>query len=199
MAAAYPIQTSSTLGPLGVMHSFPVSERKIERRTPRYFSEVQALDAEGAGRMLEVTRDLVGRSKSLVDYVDRNRREARMSGIETIAIELSAILEGGRLLSMEDALEDAIRTGKRPEITIDGFSKLRRTEYLVGEIDHAIESYVKTPVGERGLGLRVPMQVGAGATLSDIPTSLLILGVIGAGAILTVVILAIMKVSEKKQ
>jgi hypothetical protein len=183
--------------PPGVMHDFPVSERAVQRRTPRYFSEVQTLDVEGAQRMLGVTRDLIARATALVDHVDRNRHEARLSGVETIAIELSAILEGGKLESVQDALEEAVRNDVRPAITIEGFSKLRRAEFLVGEVDQSIERYVKTPIHEMGRGYMpqyAPPRLGT--SLSEIPTSLLILGVIGAGAILAVVIIALTKASK---
>lgn len=187
--AAYPIRTNL---PPGIVHDFPAPERVVERRTPRYFSEVQTLDVEGARRMLGVTKDLILRATSLVDHVDRNRHEARLSGVETIAIELSAILEGGRLQSVEDALEEAVRTESHPAMTIEGFSKLRRAEFLIGEVDHSIERYVQTPVHEMGRGF-LPQYAPArmGTSLSEIPTSLLILGVIGAGAILAVIILAL--------
>lgn len=182
--------------PQGMIHEFPAPpQRAVVRKTPRYFSEVQTLDIEGAARMLGVTKDIIARATSLVDYMDRNRHEARLSGIETIAIELSAILEGGRLQNVEDALEDAVRTGERPAITIEGFSKLRRAEYLVGEVDHEIARYAETPVRQDQMGWApsyANRQVGT-SSLSEIPTSLLILGVIGAGAILAVIILALTK------
>lgn len=193
--AAYPIKTSI---PQGMVHNFPAPQRAIERRTPRYFSEVQTLDVEGAKRMLGVTKDIIGRATSLVDYMDRNRSEARLSGIETIAIEISAILEGGKLQSVEDALEDAIESEGRPAITIDGFSKLRRAEYLVGEVDHEISRYAETPVRQDQMGWAPGYSRDRlGVNLSEVPTSLMILGVIGAGAILAVIILALTNANRK--
>lgn len=174
-----------------------------QKRVPRFWSSVQALDKEGATQLLEVTRDIIGRSMVLMDYVDRQRREARTMGVETIAIELSAIMEGGRLDNVIDALEDATETGRRPEITLDGFSKLRRAEHLVGEADLTIAEYTESSVmgGSHMHGSEWSRHCHAcgsssGAALSDIPVTLLVLGVIGAGAILTIITLAIIKNSK---
>lgn len=191
--AIHPIRTAQTPAAAGLaqVHQFP-SRGQISRRTPRYFTEVQVLDLEGSRHLLGVTKDLINRSQSLVEYVDRNREEARLSGVETIAIELSAILEGGRLSSVRDALEDAVQTNEHPAISIEGFSKLRRAEFLVSEVDQAIARHAERPTNPQLGWAPMPYQPGLGqVSLSQIPTSLLILGVIGAGAILTVIILAL--------
>ena len=197
--AAYPVHVPQALQ--GGMLQFPMrsrpENRPIVRKTPRYFSEVQTLDAEGSRRLLGVVRDIVSRATTLIDYMDRNRHEARLSGVETIAVELSGILEGGRLGSIEDALDEASRTGERPAISIEGFSKLRRAEFLIGEVDHEIAHYAERPVRQDlgwAPGYAYPPRMGV--SLQDIPVPLLILGVVGAGAILTVVILALMKASK---
>jgi hypothetical protein len=154
---------------------------------------------------MDVTKEIIAKSKGLIEYVDHNRDEARMSGVETIGIELSSILEGGRLLDVQDALEDAAETGRRPEVTLDAFSKLRRAELLVSEADLVLARFLESPktqVAMAGSGLAQhhhqaclhgcpscgKSMLGA---ISDIPPSILILGIIGAGAIIALVVLAL--------
>lgn len=163
------------------------------KKTPRYLSEVQSLGPDGVDRLLEITRDVLGRAKALVEHVDRDPQESRLSGIETVGIELSGILEGGKLSSLEDALVDAKETGERPHITVDGFTKLRRAEHLLGEVDLEISRYVESPVGRRAEMGSVHIGQATPPATAPLSTPLLILGVIGAGAILTVIILALVR------
>ena len=192
------------------LHTFPLAgrardlsaappERRAVSKVPRYWSVVQSLDAQGAQGLLGVARSIVSRSHALVDYVDRERKEARKAGVETIAIELSAILEGGRMGDVEDALEEALSAGRTPEVTLEGFAKLRRAEHFLGEADRTISEWAESPVLAGGAGSGPACQAcGSGMGrpllgLAGIPAPLLILGVIGAGAILAVVILALVK------
>lgn len=156
---------------------------------PRYFSEVQELGTQGVSDLLGLTQGIIQRANRLIEYMDENRDEARMSGVETIAIELSAILEGGRLQRIEKALEESVQTADKPQISIDGFSKLRRAEFLVIEADKAIDRQAKTPI------LGQAQAPGAAAVASSSTSrgesiSLILFGVIGAGVLLTVIILA---------
>lgn len=175
---------------------------KKASKLPRFWSEMQSLDAEGASRLLDVTKDIIAKVQALVLYVDHNRQEARSSGVETIAIELSSILEGGKLIGVQDALEDALGKGSRPMITLDGFSKLRRAQLLISEADQAAAMFVENPAASRGnLGHGSHSSCGLCGTSSgvglsaigNIPVSMLVLGVIGAGAIFAVVIMALTK------
>lgn len=156
---------------------------------PRYFSEVQELGPTGVSDLLGLTTGIIQKVNRLIEYMDENRDEAKMSGVETITIELSAILEGGRLQRIEKALEESVQTADKPEISIDGFSKLRRAEFLVIEADKAIDRQAKTPV----LG-QAQAPGAAAAASSSAPRgesiSLILFGVIGAGVLLTVIILA---------
>lgn len=157
---------------------------------PRYFSEVQELGPAAMADLLGLTTGILQKANRLIEYMDENRDEARMSGVETIAIELSAILEGGKLQRVSKALEESVKTGETPLISIDGFSKLRRAEFLAVEADKAIDRHVKA-------GPLAPVSMGQ-AALPAAPSSawrpeslpLILFGVIGAGAILTVIILA---------
>jgi|SRR3990170_5674593 len=170
-------------------------------KVPRLYSDMQALDTEGARLLLDVTKDIIQKADSYIAYVDHNRMEARSAGVETIAIELSSILEGGRLVAVQDALEDAAKTGNRLMISLDGFAKLRRAEMLISEADQAVARFVETPSTPPvwlGYPNPAPTQSLSGtvaqtSSLEGIPISLLLLGVIGAGAVFAVVIMALTK------
>lgn len=190
---------------MGAVHSFPVvsypgrddrAQAFPSPSIPRFWSEVQALGPQEAENLLGTTKNIIQKSRTLVDYVDRNRREARRAGVETIGIQLSLILESGRLDGVRTALEEGIRTGTISNISLDGFSRLRRAEHLVAEADRSIAEYVETPV-EASMGSSCSghhcsghgLQMGA----AGLSTPMMILAVVGAGAILTVVILALVK------
>lgn len=158
---------------------------------PRYFSEVQELGPAGMADLLGLTTGVIQKAGRLIEYMDENRDEARMSGVETIAIELSAILEGGKLQRVEKALAEATRTGETPLISIDGFSKLRRAEFLALEADKAIDRHVKTPASVSMGQVAAPAAAPSARIGESLP--LILFGVIGAGAILTVIILAMIK------
>jgi hypothetical protein len=159
---------------------------------PRYFSEVQELGPQGIQDLLGLTMGAIERANRLIEYMDENRDEAKMSGVETIAIELSAILEGGKLQRVEKALGESVRTGETPLISIDAFSKLRRAEFLVREADKAIDRHVQVKAVPSSMGQAVtPAPVAAPSIITSESLPLILFGVIGAGAILTVIILAI--------
>lgn len=156
---------------------------------PRYFSEVQELGAQGIKDLLGVASGIIEKANRLIEYMDENRDEAKLSGVETIAIELSAILEGGKLQRVERALGESVRNGETPLISIDGFSKLRRAEFLAIEADKAIDRHVKTGLVPSGMG-QASLPVPPPSILRGESLSLILFGVIGAGALLTVIILA---------
>lgn len=171
----------------------------VPPRVPRLFSDMQALDPQGSRLLLDVTKDIIQKANAYIEYVDHNRQEARSAGVETIAIELSSILEGKRLNAVQEAIEDALGAGSRLMISLDGFAKLRRAEMLISEADQAVARFVETPSSSPPVYLGYPNpapQALSGpvvqtSALGDLPISLLILGVIGAGALFAVVIMSL--------
>lgn len=155
-------------------------------RLPAFAVDVQALDAEGAARLLGVSRDVMARARVLVEYLDGHRSEARKNGVETVVIELSAIMEGGRLQDIEAALEEASRGSGKPEVTLEGFGKLRRAERLVMEAEENMARF-RGPLAMISGPSMGCSSCGTGRSLGsiigEIPTSILILSIIGAGAI----------------
>lgn len=180
---------------MGAVLKFPtlgVSGARTQTRLPAFTVDVQGLDAEGAARLLTVVRDVMARARVLVEYLDGHRQEARKNGVETIVIELSAIMEGGALHDIESALEEAASKGKgKPEITVEGFGKVRRAERLMLEAEEnmarfrgplaLIQGSSSPGMGCSSCGGR---SLGSLASLFEgIPASILILSIIGAGAL----------------
>lgn len=187
---------------MGAVHSFPVVSHPgrddraqifPSERIPKFWSEVQALGPQEAVNLLGTTKNIIQKSRTLVDYVDRNRREARLAGVETIGIQLSLILDSGRLDGVKRALEEAIEMGTVSNISLEGFARLRRAEHLVAEADRSIAEYVETPASAMGSSCQGHHDCHHHMGASGLSMPMTILAVVGAGAILTVVILALIK------
>lgn len=176
---------------MGAVLRFPTlaaSGARKQTQLPAFAVDVQALDAEGAARLLAVARDVMARARVLVEYLDGHRPEARKNGVETVVIELSAIMEGGRLQDIEAALEEASRGSGKPEVTLEGFGKLRRAERLVMEAEEnmarfrgSLSMIAGSSMGCSSCGLGGGRSLGS--IIGEIPTSILILSIIGAGAL----------------
>src|SRR3990170_6296960 len=99
---------------MGALLVHPAFQRKPDYHAPRppemsleeagacEVCESQDLAFESAARLLGLVRNLQDSGNILVEYVDANRDEARKAGIESIAIELTAIFEGGRLQKIRE-------------------------------------------------------------------------------------------------
>jgi hypothetical protein len=159
--------------------------------------EAQGLSPQASQRALGVCANVLDAGRVLIAYADGNREEARTAGVESIAIEMSGILEGGRLQQILGALQNAVERGRRPEITYEGFATLRRAERLMADAEAGLARFSGMRPFEtaaRLSGGACPHHGCGGRHLSgigDIPVSLLLLGVVGAGAVLALVYLAI--------
>lgn len=169
---------------------------------------MQELDPTAAQSLLGVTKEILYGAHMLLEYVDHNREEAQAAGVETIGIELSAILEGGKIEDIKDALEEAARTGERPQISLDGFAKLRRAERLVSDAEISLGRFTggQMPSGFPQRKAMASPKISApvcahctshnhgslGAS-SSFPASTVVLGILGMGVALTLIILAVRK------
>jgi len=100
---------------------------------PRPSPTFETLDPNAGRELFRVCTFVVDGAKERLDFVDGNREVARQAGVETIAIELSGILEGGQLERILDALEHSLSKGRAVQVTLDGLAKLRRAEGLLAE------------------------------------------------------------------
>jgi hypothetical protein len=69
----------------------------------------------------------------LLTFVHGNRNVARQSGIETIVIEISAVMQGESFSGVIDAIEEAGKSGQPLSLSHGGLSTLRRIEALIAE------------------------------------------------------------------
>jgi hypothetical protein len=151
----------------------------------RAAKDSQSMTLESSRRLLGVTKDIEEAGRLLIEYTDMNRADARLSGIETIAIEIGSILEGGKLRQVRDALEEALEKSETPSISTEAFSKMCRAERLVADAELNLARFTGArPFGLSGMYARENHSV-SGISWAEIPASILLLSIIGAGAILT--------------
>jgi hypothetical protein len=123
----------------------------------------------------------------LVEFVDSDRDLASAAGVETIAIELSAMLEAGAMDRVLDALEHAAAKGRPVDLTLQGLGKLRRAEGLLSEAASRIRRHTG---GTPDLGASGAVARGRlGAARADAPDLVLLIPLIGLGAIAVLLIL----------
>ncbi len=102
-------------------------------------------DHVATAELFKISKAVKDSASELIEFVDTNRQMARMAGIETIAIEVSTLLEGDRLAGVLDALRDAGSKGREAELTQEGLSRLRRAEKLIAEANSNIKTYLGNP------------------------------------------------------
>lgn len=125
----------------------------------------------GASRdLLGVCRSVIEGSTELIKFVDQNRESARNVGVETIAIELAGIIEGGSLSRVRDTLEEALVKNWPAQVTHEGLGKLRRAESLLADATRELDKElgVKRSLGDVGDGVSwVPFVIlGAAAAVA---------------------------------
>lgn len=82
---------------------------------------------------------------ALVDFVRKNRDLARQAGVETLAIEITAVMAGEKFRQVLDALDDAVFNSLPLHITTEGMAVLRTVESLLAEASSAIKKHSETP------------------------------------------------------
>lgn len=121
---------------------FPVSGGEERKPAPLRPPPVyETFDRERTGELLGVARTTLSTTETLLDFVHNNRNIARQAGIETIAIEILAIMHGQSFLGVIDAIEEAGREGEPVNLTRGGLSTLRRIEALVAEASMNIRRF----------------------------------------------------------
>lgn len=192
---------------------FPIGEEQPLRR-PEFFCPepeipcVENLDVYQTRETYKLVKSVVDRAKELVEFVDSNRAEAKQAGIESIAIELSGMLEGGRLGQVLDALQLAAARNRGECITEEGLARLRRAEKLLAEANSNIVEFAgirpeKTAqaqqpqqqnqpfIGQQSPPVSTVVNNNAGGNPSGgenaIIVPMVIIGVVGLAAIIAVI------------
>jgi hypothetical protein len=132
---------------------FPVPERHIDGLPEKRESLPVIISIASSERvaLLSASRDVLSRAKLLVEFMDTHRDVTRLAGVETLAIEMSSILEGGRLHAMVDTLhESALIESDTAHVTLDGLDVMRRAEMLLAEAIRNMDRYAPTAAAGTG-------------------------------------------------
>lgn len=105
-------------------------EGKAPQSKPVTFS---TFDASRAAELLIAARSAVSSAELLLAFVHNNRSIAQQAGIESVVIEISAIMEGERFSGVIDAIEEAGANKESLDLSHGGLSTLRRIEALIAE------------------------------------------------------------------
>lgn len=101
-------------------------------------SSLIPLEASVCQNLMWTLRSVIQRGNALFDWLDSERDKARDLGIESIIVELLALVEGVRLRRIHDALEDAVESKSGCEITEEGLAALHRAERLIADAERRI-------------------------------------------------------------
>lgn len=113
-------------------------------RTPKLEGTFQDIDFNHSKKLLGVARHAMNAGYALIEFVDFNRDLARQTGVETIAIELSGMIDGGKLESVADTLHDATLAGQGTKLSEEGLGNLRRAERLLSDAAANLKRYGNT-------------------------------------------------------
>lgn len=123
------------------------------------FSSMDGADLGKATHLLGSCRAVLDGATELIDFVNTNRSMSKRIGIESIAVELSGILEGTRLGDVRNLLDSSIKKGRPVVISPDVTSKVRRAEILLADAAKEIKK-------EMGSGDSPTLAAGDSSTLA---------------------------------
>jgi len=113
-------------------------ERKVPFRPAPVF---ETFGVTESSELLTVAQQALSGAESLLEFIHKNRDLAHHCGIETLGVEIVAIMEGGRFSGVVDALEDAIQHDHSATLSRDGLAILRRMETLLAEASANIRKF----------------------------------------------------------
>jgi hypothetical protein len=150
---------------------------------------MDAIDYLNTKKLLSLSKYVMQGGRALVEFVDYNRTAARQAGVETIAVELSGIIDSGKIQSVYDSLHEAAFSGRDSKLSREGLTYLRRSERLLAEATSNLVRFSGVVPGNLGLG-KGNFSLGA-AEPAAFPTTLVIIGTIGT-IIAIIILLAIL-------
>lgn len=178
---------------MGAVLSFPSSAPqddpgKALAFKARSLPTLQTFENATSQELLFVCHSVLERSQEILAFVDGNRELAQKAGIETIAIELGSILEGGGLERVLDGLEYSVLKDRPAQVSLEGLARLRRAENLLAEANNNIARFTGRWHGKELSGDAKP-EATSNISSTDSLLWLSIL-VIGAIAIIGIVVAA---------
>jgi len=114
------------------IHRFPTAEVE-ERRKPSLAQAFSTFSPDRTAELLNAARNSLSTAELLLTFVHGNRNIARQAGIETVVIEIFAIMQGESFSGVIDAIEEAGRNGQPLNLSHGGLATLRRIEALIAE------------------------------------------------------------------
>lgn len=139
---------------MGAVHNFPRHGPPAGPPAPgRPPIRMADLSAGEAAELLEVSKAVLGKAGELRDFIIDHRDLARQAGIETIAAELSGMLDGGRLQRVHDALAESVGKARPARLTEEGLGQLRRAEVILADAAKQISRHTEYELSEEE-GLR---------------------------------------------
>ena len=105
---------------------------------PAGFSRPGTGDIEKTKHLLGVCGKVLDGTNELIEFVDKNRKMARQIGIETIAIELSGLVDGARLGDVRNVLAQGVKSAQAIALSPDIVTRLGRAEMLLSEASSEI-------------------------------------------------------------
>jgi hypothetical protein len=106
------------------------------------------LSAGEAAELLDVSKAVLGKAAELRDFISDHRDLARQAGIETIAAEVSGMLDGERLRRVHDALAESVARDRPARLTEEGLGQLRRAEAMLADAAKQIARHTEYELSE---------------------------------------------------
>ena len=144
---------------------------------PRPPVDMERFGSEAVERLCGVALEVSRQGMALVSWVDHDRARAKTLGVETVAIELGALVESEGFIRAKEALEGS--RGEECELTSSGLDRLRRAERLWHEAQAQLR---RNGLGE--LTIRSPELGSPASEASDPLRALVIIGGLAIGAVL---------------
>lgn len=139
---------------------------------------IEAIDYVNSQKLLDTARHVLSGGRALIEFIDLNRDVARDVGIETIAVELSSMVDSGRLEAVKDTLEESLISENPSKVSMEGMTYLRRAERLLSEATRALNgSTSRLTLPSYSLGFSRPSMGDSGSL------NVVILGVVALGAL----------------
>lgn len=132
----------------------------------------------------QITQEVIDNARELIEFVDTNRAEAELAGIDTIAIELSGMIEGGGLHRVLDTLKEAVLKKRPVELRDEGPHWVRRAEGLVAEASSRISKHIGNVPAKLGQPAEEKPAVASSGSLLWVP--FVVIGVVTVAAVVLV-------------
>lgn len=120
--------------PLLQRHPLTPSFRKLGQPVPPPPSApLTTFDYDRTAELFGAARNSISTAELLLNFVHTNRNAARQAGVETVVIEMFAVMQGESFSGVVDAIEEAARSGHPLHLSQGGLATLRRIEGLTAE------------------------------------------------------------------